>query len=1053
MSDDDSEPVDGENQTRKFKDAFLKDYSNQENFFCYTKIVYKHIFNVVLSEFEKNSFEDLMEIVFNDDGIPEYFKWDELLKFHLEKLPLVYSYEDSSHPRDLSNFHDLMFGSSFRRGSKYYGTNFLVYSSFLNFVPPHEDCTNNHEYFFEGWGDNEYYLSRRFDGWAAVWNGKNLYSRNGKEVFVTIPKPMFEILNSKFQNEILIGTVAVVNPDVDGGNSQQTKRKFTKRNIPAAFANYSGVEGPEICKRLCFLIYDIISVQHRSLPYEERYKIIKSKIGDDTEDASLLCVQVIQQTPVFGGDEDDVKETLFQEFISNRKGLVLTPKDATYLEMWGKNKRKKIGVKPKLAAQITGVSEELPDRQGAFTEVNFDAVIDEKWQVTTSDGDTKTQSFQEFFHVRRESRRITDFAQFLKKPIVISPGDFKNDVEFGMDTRYLGVFIDPFFPISLAITDEADGQMDLFSCNVPDDFHNFFRPEFIGHKIAELKTRIPSLSDIENLEPQGDCFSLINFYLHQAGYNFNFNEFELLCDSDYNFDDVELHYSELGESTPLKKQNTILTRYNGDPIQSISYDNFWISQFYRNSNSANFAGGNDYHSEDNDGDGGVGSFDGDDSDGGLASQGSQSNGGQSEQISKEISDFFTEIQTATENAENAFEQAEKYAVEANAELEKAEKAKNQKEIEGYANRAEIKKKFAEGEENKAKDAAQRAQEAYDQLLTRNPSQELKTKANDLKKKAFDFFTGATSAKQRAEDAAKKTEYIRLPEDYNEDTTLKAHEESGRNFVVMKSDFRFISNFSRKMDQLKTFTKGSNIDKKNLTIVYFKPFQIITDDGLDDIADGNNTFSVSDRQWYTIFEKDGEKPSKVSTKMFDAVVFEQKNIVEFSLKNVLSDNRQIKTYLESTKLDFKVFVNSFNLRKMSVSRAEKLEDMKKKYSTLISKFAQNCLKKESLAAVADKLVENEKSNENQNVPTAEYLSFFLKIAQSEPSAASAFASVSSEDDAKLYLYFFMIFLIFYKNGFFDKFIETNFEIRVDQRETREASRIRDDTWLRYPRLST
>ncbi|MGB0550444.1 MAG: hypothetical protein ACPGR8_15040, partial [Limisphaerales bacterium] len=506
--------------------------------------------------------------------------------FHKNVLPLVYYEKEEGEESTtafkenqvkLGDFVDLMFGTSFGRGSAYYEQNFARYSAIsTHFVPSHVDYTTKFVLLEAKLKKDvsKFYVSRRFDGFAAVWTGKNLYSRNGKNIFSVIPKEMHSFLTENFANEILIGTMCVASPVTD----PVTKKKIPFSWAPIFSENIEASEQIKVCKMLCFFVYDIISLNKRSMSYEDRYEILKDKINNSKQSS----VQLVDQIELSLIGIENLKEILYQEFINNRKGLVLTEKDATFVELWNEKKRIKIGVKPKLVANIilnaTSEFVSFPKRQGAFEEIDCVAVIDEAWTETSPETNLKKDVFiNENFTVRRESRRISDFD--ISKEVIITPGDFKVKDDEGNDTKYLGVYIDPYF--------KKEGE----PWNNNEKYEQFFMPEFIGTKLKQYETQLNEEGwKFEKKVEAGNeekTFSKINYLLKKIGYNFDFINFPLVTNQgaeDFGVL-VEEKYS-FSKSHPSTKQLHMTQRAALIPHASLEKGEMWFSKIYRNSNSA-----------------------------------------------------------------------------------------------------------------------------------------------------------------------------------------------------------------------------------------------------------------------------------------------------------------------------------------------------------------------------------------------------------------------------------------------------------------------------------
>lgn len=579
-------------ELKEFRKMLEQTYSGKENIFFLTSKTLLKLKKIVSEQMDdEDDLTDFTDFDFFVEWIENKVEADDVILknvylFHKNVLPLVYyekeeGEESTTAFKDnqvkLGDFVDLMFGTSFGRGSAYYEQNFARYSAIsTHFVPSHVDYTTKFVLLEAKLKKDvsKFYVSRRFDGFAAVWTGKNLYSRNGKNIFSVIPKEMHSFLTENFANEILIGTMCVASPVTD----PVTKKKIPFSWAPIFSENIEASEQIKVCKMLCFFVYDIISLNKRSMSYEDRYEILKDKINNSKQSS----VQLVDQIELSLIGIENLKEILYQEFINNRKGLVLTEKDATFVELWNEKKRIKIGVKPKLVANIilnaTSEFVSFPKRQGAFEEIDCKAVIDEAWTETSPETNLKKDVFiNENFTVRRESRRISDFD--ISKEVIITPGDFKVKDDEGNDTKYLGVYIDPYF--------KKEGE----PWNNNEKYEQFFMPEFIGTKLKQYETQLNEEGwKFEKKVEAGNeekTFSKINYLLKKIGYNFDFINFPLVTNQgaeDFGVL-VEEKYS-FSKSHPSTKQLHMTQRAALIPHASLEKGEMWFSKIYRNSNRA-----------------------------------------------------------------------------------------------------------------------------------------------------------------------------------------------------------------------------------------------------------------------------------------------------------------------------------------------------------------------------------------------------------------------------------------------------------------------------------
>lgn len=458
----------------QISDCWLTDDRKQTfNRFGYTKFVTNEIMKfieqksgVAFTDYFDNKPEEITDLLFQSDDADEIIFTDYFLRnlIHFKEInnnlfPLVL--EGNQFSFDKYPLPPHFFGIKFEKHEMFGG---IQLSKIFNFPSVFPKIKKIDSLNLLNLKTGNYYVSERFDGQAAVWTGKELLSKNGKLQFRRIPKKLQNELTTHFAEEILLGVMVAVTP-----NSSENRNFFTKKNVFSSITKKTEPSSEKTntnCQHLKFCVYDIASYKHREKPFEERYEILQQNKTKLTE------LIVIDQVPLRSSDsnrnEDEEEEDEEQEFLTKemlleklamgflqyRKGAVITPRDATFYELYKNDScRMKIGVKVKLLAKILPNFEEASDSSvPAWNKSSWASNATALAQVIFSDNESKIQ-----FVIREESKRLTDFPipeeakdsmdENFKlnlgstQSVFITAGDFKNSEIGKEDTRYMGAHV------------------------------------------------------------------------------------------------------------------------------------------------------------------------------------------------------------------------------------------------------------------------------------------------------------------------------------------------------------------------------------------------------------------------------------------------------------------------------------------------------------------------------------------------------------------------------------------------------------------------------------
>jgi hypothetical protein len=128
-----------------------------------------------------------------------------------------------------------------------------------------------------------YYASVKLDGYAAVWTGKGLITKEGGAKVLIVPPTMQTQLETHFGDEILLGELVYVWNEKEYGKSVRGKTEDKSLGKPMLSrlltlhqdADSTKAAGArKAAKHTMFMVYDIISYKHRPKLYEDRLKIL-----------------------------------------------------------------------------------------------------------------------------------------------------------------------------------------------------------------------------------------------------------------------------------------------------------------------------------------------------------------------------------------------------------------------------------------------------------------------------------------------------------------------------------------------------------------------------------------------------------------------------------------------------------------------------------------------------------------------------------------------------------------------------------------------------------
>ena len=519
-----------------FKDQVLETHRGRINFFGYNSYVKGALLNFLRVEEAALKDQNIGEILSDENFVDKYK--NELEDFDKSILPLTkYSFFENG---DRVPIWAMI---------PYFKQNTILgqYNNvfeFKSFLPKHDKIMSLDELT----SLENYYYSYRFDGKAAMWMNQSILSRNSELEYLTYPKSMNEFLISKFPNDILVGTMIVLNT--------LNKNDFTKFHIQRSFFPPTGNHSDskiDTCKRLCFCVYDCFSYDQRNKNFEERYAYLQQKFSDNTE----YSVVLVQHEPV--SDKNELLDSLAKGFVTGSKGLVFVDKSATFLELHAKKPRKKIGVLPKILCNLNTSLESspstfswdpLPRELSATIKVRGDLLL-LKNQTPGSQ-----QDFTKNIKLRKESRILEGRTEGY-----IFPGIFPSEDRSRDETRYLGAHV-----------------LHSFSAENPSLKKAIVPPE-VGERLEIYYNNL----DVQNKWKKkiGNNDKVIQAKLCRLGYNFDFINFFISSEkTDQFFKDNNLFYQQNEPQTRAKIELQILKEISTNlSFSSHDLKDHWITKW------------------------------------------------------------------------------------------------------------------------------------------------------------------------------------------------------------------------------------------------------------------------------------------------------------------------------------------------------------------------------------------------------------------------------------------------------------------------------------------
>lgn len=170
-----------------------------------------------------------------------------------------------------------------------------------------------------------YYASVKLDGYAAVWTGRGLITKEGGAKVMIVPPTMQAQLETHFGDEILLGELVYVWNEKEYGIRVRAKQQDKSLGKPMLSrlltlhqdaVSTKAAGAIKAAKHTMFMVYDIISYKHRPKPYEKRLEILMDMFK---RAGPLTRVRLIDQYRLepFGDKSDPKGWTFWKQLPGN----------------------------------------------------------------------------------------------------------------------------------------------------------------------------------------------------------------------------------------------------------------------------------------------------------------------------------------------------------------------------------------------------------------------------------------------------------------------------------------------------------------------------------------------------------------------------------------------------------------------------------------------------------------------------------------------------------------------------------------------------------------